>query len=215
MIALEIDNLTFRYKSTDKTIFKDLDFDVEEGTITAILGKSGSGKSTLLRCIAGLIPRVYQGELNGRIFVYGEDISGIPHARLSTMIGIVFQNPATQLFSPTVEDELAFGPENLCISRDEIGSRIEEVLRIIGLDRFRHQNPAKLSGGQQQLIAIGSVLTMKPKILLCDEIMSWLDIEGRTAVKNVLKELRSKGTTIVMSDHRDDNLDIADKIIRL
>lgn len=215
MKAIEISKLSFRYKGSEKPVFKDIDLDVEEGIITAVVGKSGCGKSTLLRCIAGLCPRVYQGELEGTISIFGESIAGISHVSLSTIVGIVFQNPATQLFSPTIEDELAFGPENLCIPREEIGNRMNDVLRIIGLEKNRNLNPANLSGGQQQLVAIGSVLTMKPRILLCDEILSWLDNEGRKAVKDLLIELRNQGTTILLADHRDERADIADKIVRL
>jgi len=215
MKAIEISKLSFRYKGSEKPVFKDIGLEVEEGSITAIVGKSGRGKSTLLRCIAGLCPRVYQGELEGTISIFGESIAGISHVSLSTIVGIVFQNPATQLFSPTIEDELAFGPENLCIPREEIGNRMKDVLRITGLEEYRLLNPANLSGGQQQLVAIGSVLTMKPRILLCDEILSWLDNEGKKAVKDLLIELKNQGTTILLADHRDEKADIADKIVRL
>lgn len=212
MTAIEITNLSFRYKASEEPVFDNLDLLVEEGSITAVLGKSGSGKSTLLRCIAGLSPRVYQGEMRGSISIFGEDISIMPLVKLSTIVGIVFQNPATQIFSSTVEDELAFGPENLCIPREEIGRRIDETLSIIGLEEYRYHNPAKLSGGQQQLVAIGSLLTMKPRVLLCDEIFSWLDMEGRVSVKTLLLQLRNQGTTILLADHRAENIDIADKI---
>ena len=215
MKAIEISKLSFRYKGSEKPVFKDIDLDVEEGSITAVVGKSGCGKSTLLRCIAGLCPRVYQGEMDGTISIFGEKISSISHVNLSTIVGIVFQNPASQLFSLTIEDELAFGPENLCIPREEISYRMNDVLRITGLEEYRHLNPANLSGGQQQLVAIGSVLTMKPRILLCDEILSWLDIEGRKAVKDLLIELKNQGTTILLADHRDERTDIVDKIVRL
>lgn len=215
MKAIEITGLSFTYKGSEKKAFTGIDLDVEEGSITAVVGKSGCGKSTLLRCIAGLCPRVYQGEMVGTISIFGEKISSISHVSLSTIVGIVFQNPATQLFSPTIEDELAFGPENLCIPREEIGNRMNDVLRIIGLEKHRNLNPANLSGGQQQLVAIGSVLTMKPRILLCDEILSWLDLEGRKAVRDLLIELKKHGTTILLADHRDEKIDIADKIVRL
>jgi energy-coupling factor transport system ATP-binding protein len=161
------------------------------------------------------VPRLYKGELTGEVLIFGENIKNLSIAEVVTKIGIIFQNPSTQLFSPTIEDELAFGPENLCVEREKISSRIDEILRIIKMEKYRYDNPNNLSGGQQQLIAIASVLMLKPSILICDEIMSWIDDEGRKIIKDLLLKLKKEGKTIILVDHDNDNLNIADRIIHI
>jgi len=215
MIAIKVQDLTFRYAQSNQAILNHLDFEVEAGKITAILGASGSGKSTLSRCLCGLIPRAYSGDYSGDVFLYGEKLQTIPMDQLVSQIGIVFQNPATQLFSPTIEDELAFGPENLCIPRDIIEQRMGHLLKIIGMESYRHCSPLHLSGGQQQLIALAAVLMMEPKVLICDEIMSWVDAAGKAIIRDLLKNLRDQGTTVILVDHDIDNTEIADHWIRL
>lgn len=215
MNAVEVKNLSFKYKNSEEYILKEVNFCVKPGQTVAITGPSGSGKSTLCSCISGLIPRLYQGYLKGQVLIYGEDINNLTLAQMVTKIGIIFQNPATQLFSPTIEDELAFGPENLCIDRNEIGRRMDKILKTIRMEEYRLDNPNNLSGGQQQLIAIASVLMLDPSILICDEIMSWIDDEGKEIIKNLLLQLKKEGKTIIMVDHEPDNIKIADRVINL
>ncbi|HOT21924.1 MAG TPA: ABC transporter ATP-binding protein [Sedimentibacter sp.] len=215
MNAVEVKNLCFKYDNRKEYIFKDVNFNVRTGETIAITGRSGSGKTTLCHCICGLVPRLYKGELTGEVLIFGENIKNLSIAEVVTKIGIIFQNPSTQLFSPTIEDELAFGPENLCVEREEINSRIDEILRIIKMEKYRYDNPNNLSGGQQQLIAIASVLMLKPSILICDEIMSWIDDEGRKIIKDLLLKLKKEGKTIILVDHDNDNLNIADRIIHI
>ena len=215
MNSLEIRNLNFKYKDSKENILSNINLDIKDGEITAILGESGCGKSTLCRCICGLIPKVYQGEFSGDVLLYGENIKTMTLAQVVTKLGIIFQNPSTQLFSPTIEDELAFGPENLCVDRVEIGRRIDDILKIINMEDYRYENPNNLSGGQQQLIAIASVLMLNPKILICDEIMSWIDEDGRKVIKEVLLTLKEEGRTIIMVDHKMENIEIADIIISI
>ena len=130
-------------------------------------------------------------------------------------VGIVFQNPDAQLFSPTVEDEIAFGPENLCLPRKEIENRIEKALGIVGMLEYRHFNPVHLSGGQKQLIAIAASLALEPKALIFDEALSQLDNNSTKLVKNVINKLKGRGIAILMVEHNRENLDIADRIYRL
>ncbi|SKB31188.1 energy-coupling factor transport system ATP-binding protein [Acetoanaerobium noterae] len=213
MMAIKILNLSFKYKDSKEYILSNLSINIKEGEITAILGESGSGKSTLCKCICGLIPKLYQGDISGEVLLFGENINNIALAEVASRVGIIFQNPSTQLFSPTIEDELAFGPENLCVDRNEIGKRIDEILKLIDMQAYRYDNPNNLSGGQQQLIAMASVLMMKPKILICDEIMSWIDEEKKEVIKDILVKLKGEGTTIIMVDHDMENIKIADNII--
>lgn len=213
MKAVEIINLKFKYKNSSNLILNNINLEIESGEITAIVGKSGSGKTTLCKCICGLISKDKYSDFNGKVIIFNNNISHMDLGHLVTTVGIIFQNPSTQLFSPTIEDELAFGPENLCIHREEIGRRMDRILRIIGMEDHRYDNPNNLSGGQQQLIALGSVLMMEPKILVCDEIMSWVDDNGRKAIRRILLDLKEQGKTIIMVDHKMENIKIADKII--
>ncbi|WP_326906677.1 ABC transporter ATP-binding protein [Sedimentibacter sp. MB31-C6] len=215
MNAVEVKNLSFKYNNVDEYILRDVNLNIKVGETVAIIGQSGCGKSTLCNCICGLIPRVYTGELSGEVLIFGENIINFSIADTVTKIGIIFQNPSTQLFSPTIEDELAFGPENLCVDREEIGKRIERILKIMNMEQYRYDNPNNLSGGQQQLIAIASVLMLNPSILICDEIMSWIDDEGKQIIKNLLLKLKEEGKTIIMVDHELENIQIADRIIYL
>lgn len=215
MYSIEVKNLSFKYKNMKENILNHVNFQVKAGETVAIIGQSGCGKSTLCNCLCGLIPKVYAGELSGDVFIYGENIKNLSHAEIVRRIGIIFQNPATQLFSPTIEDELAFGPENLCIDREEIDFRMKKILKAINMEEYRYDNPNNLSGGQQQLIAIASVLMLKPSILICDEIMSWIDKEGKEIIKNLLLKLKDEGKTIILVDHGVENIQLADRIIHL
>ncbi|MCG8481940.1 MAG: energy-coupling factor ABC transporter ATP-binding protein [Clostridia bacterium] len=212
MKAVEIAGLSFKYKEQPEYILDDISLSLNTGEIIALVGMSGSGKSTLCRCICGIIPHVQNGHLKGNIKAFGMDIFNAAMPEIASNVGIVFQNPDTQLFSPTVEDELAFGPENLCVDREEIGRRIDSTLELVGMRKYRYANPNQLSGGQKQLIAIASVLTMNPKLLICDEVMSQIDKEGKTMIKGVLMSLKDQGKTVLMIDHDFNNLDIADEI---
>lgn len=215
MNALEVKNLSFKYNKSEEYVLKDVNFRVKSGETLAIIGQSGCGKSTLCNLICGLIPKLYKGQLSGEVLVFGENIKSLSIADTVTKIGVIFQNPSTQLFSPTIEDELAFGPENLCVDREEIGNRIDKILKTMNMEKYRYDNPNNLSGGQQQLIAIASVLMLAPSILICDEIMSWIDDEGKEIIKDVLLGLKKEGKTIIMVDHDYDNIKIADRIINL
>lgn len=215
MNAVEVKNLSFKYKNSEESILKDVNFSVRTGETIAIAGQSGCGKTTLCNCICGLVPRLYQGELTGEVLIFGKNIKKFSIADTVSKIGIIFQNPSTQLFSPTIEDELAFGPENLCVDREEISNRIEEILKTINMEKYRFDNPNNLSGGQQQLIAIASVLMLNPSILICDEIMSWIDDEGKEIIIDTLLRLKEEGKTIILVDHDNDNIKIADRILHI
>lgn len=213
MDAVQIQDLNFKYKNRDKKILENINLNFKKGEITAIVGKSGCGKSTLCRCICGLIPNTYKGEFSGRVLLFGEDIGDMSLEGIVKRVGIIFQNPSTQLFSPTIEDELAFGPENMCVGREEIGRRIDKILKAIDMEEYRYENPNNLSGGQQQLVAMAAVLVMDPDILVCDEIMSWVDVEGKAIIKDLLLSLKEEGRTVIMVEHDRENIEIADKII--
>ncbi len=215
MKAIEIINLNFKYKKDEQFLLKDINLSMREGEVLGIVGLSGNGKSTLCYTMCGIIPHIYKGELTGDVRIYGKSISQMKIPEISTKVGIVFQDPDTQLFSPTVEDEIAFGPENLCVLRNEIGERIETVLKQIGMEKYRYENPNNLSGGQKQLIALGAILSFDPQILIFDEGMTQVDLKGKEQIKKVIKDLKDKGKTIIMVEHDFKNLHIADRVLVL
>ena len=207
---IEVNNLTFSYKDNNK-IIENINLKVEKGEIIAVVGLSGSGKTTLCYCLSGIIPHIYSGNLSGEVFIKGNSICDIEMPQIATKIGIVFQNPETQIFFPVVENELAFGPENLCIKRDAIGKRIEEALSLLNIEDKRYAKTEHLSGGQKQLIALASVLTLKPDILIFDEVMAQIDSKGKKAIKDIILQLKKEGKTVIMVEHNLDNIEIADR----
>jgi len=212
---IKAEGLSFSYSEQNHNILDNLNLEVNEGEILAILGLSGSGKSTLCYCLSGIIPHVYSGELSGEVKINGRLVKEMDMPLIATKLGIVFQNPETQLFFPMVESELAFGPENLCINRDEIKRRIDLTLDLLNLEDKRNENTGHLSGGQKQLIALASVLTLRPNILIFDEVMAQIDKKGKNAIKDIILELKKEGKTVIMVSHNLDNIDVADRIMAL
>ncbi|MCL2695950.1 MAG: energy-coupling factor ABC transporter ATP-binding protein [Clostridiales bacterium] len=199
MSVIQVNNLSVAYG--DKPVLRGLSFAVESGEAVLIQGPSGCGKSTLLHAVCGLIPGSIPAEISGRVLLSGRDVRDLTVAERACEIGIVFQNPDTQLFCDTVEDEIAFGLENLCLPREVIGERIGEVLALTRLERLRFASPKELSGGQKQLVVLAAVLALDPKILLLDEALSQLDETGKAALTERLHDLRRKGRTLLMVDH--------------
>jgi energy-coupling factor transport system ATP-binding protein len=212
MYPLEIKNLSFRYDQDGRNILNGINLEIRSSEITAITGLSGSGKSTLCYCIMGIIPHVYQGVLRGDVLIYGRPVSLMKIPGIAVNAGIIFQDPDTQLFSPTVEDDIAFGPENLCMNRREIAARIDGSLEVAGMKEYRFSDSDGLSGGEKQLIAIASVLSLNPRIIIFDEAMSQLDEKSRERVKSIMKELRKKGRAVVVVENEARNLDMADRL---
>lgn len=207
---IKVNNLSFSYSDNNK-IIDNINLKVNKGEILAVVGLSGSGKTTLCYCLSGIIPHIYSGNLSGEVFIKGNSILDMEMPQIATNIGIVFQNPETQIFFPVVENELAFGPENLCIKRDEIGKRIEEVLSLLNIEDKRYAKTEHLSGGQKQLIALASVLTLKPDILIFDEVMAQIDSKGKKAIKDIILQLKQEGKSVIMVEHNLDNIEIADR----
>lgn len=212
---LTAEDISFRYSSEKEFIFQNIDLKINKGSVVAITGKSGQGKTTLCHLLSGIIPRTYKGELTGNIFLFGENVSKMSAESISSKLGIVFQDPETQLFMPVVEDELAFAPENFCLNRENIGKRIDDSVKIVGIDNFRHHGTSTLSGGQKQLTAIASVLTMNPQILIFDEITAQLDRNAKQLIRNVISALKQENKTIIMVEHDLSNLDLANEVYHI
>jgi energy-coupling factor transport system ATP-binding protein len=169
-----------------------------------ITGPSGCGKSTLSRCLTGLIPHLYRGNLEGQVWVEGQRTVDLSLWQLAERVGTVFQNPAGQMLAESVEEEIVFGLENLGLARDEIGTRLEETLTRFGLQEMRWRSPQTLSGGEQQKLALASIISRRPRILVLDEPLSMLDSTAAIELVVYLNELVRSGTSVVVCEHREE-----------
>lgn len=197
MALLQVENARFSYdKKTE--VLKGVSFSAEKGDYLAIIGHNGSGKSTLARLINGLLT-----PSGGTVTVDG--ISSVDKEKcfeLRKRVGVVFQNPDNGIIASIVEDDVAFGPENLGVPREEIKERIDFALKAVGMEEYRKSSPARLSGGQKQRVAIAGVLALKPEILVLDESTAMLDPKGRKEILSVVKKLNEEqGVTVIAITH--------------
>ena len=213
MTAIELNNLSVSYD--DYSVLQDFSLSVEAGEAVLIQGPSGCGKSTLLHAICGLIPDIIEAECTGEVLVFGDPIDGLETRERAKRLGIVFQNPETQLFCDTIEDEIAFGLENILTPRDDMDRIIGEMLTLVGMEDYRHASPKELSGGQKQRVVLAAVMALDPKVLLLDEAMSQLDERGKESLCEQLVKLRTAGRSMLMVDHSDELTEIASRIITL
>ncbi|WP_031517332.1 energy-coupling factor ABC transporter ATP-binding protein [Desulfofalx alkaliphila] len=197
MGAVVVNRLSYCYPD-GKQVLKNISFSVGRGSMVAVLGLSGCGKSTLCLCLAGIIPHYMGGKMTGRVLINGLDTSQYKIARLAREVGVVFQDPDTQLFSPTVEDEVAFAPENLCLPPLQIRQRVDSVLDMVGINDLRYENQNTLSGGQKHLVALASVLALDPSVLVLDEVLAQLDTAAKRKVTDLLIYLRQQGKTVII-----------------
>ena len=206
---IEAKGLTYTYPGASKPSIEGLSMTIERGEFVVLTGPSGCGKTTICRCFNGLIPHFYNGKLEGDLVVAGLRIADHPSHELAKHIGLVFQNPENQLFALSVEKDVAFGPENLGLPREEIKRRVDWALKITGTEELRERVPHELSGGQQQRVAIAGVLAMQPEVMVFDEPTSFLDPLGAQNIFEVINDLNEKlGITVILVEHR---LDLASK----
>ncbi len=203
MAAIETSNLTYTYPGGTKPSLENVSMKVQKGDFVLITGPSGCGKTTLCRCFNGLIPHFYQGELNGGIIVSGKDVTKTQTHELAKYVGLVFQNPENQLFALSIEKDVAFGLENLGFTREEMRKRVDWALNLTGIYDLRERSPHEVSGGEQQRVAIATVLAMQPDIIVLDEPTSFLDPLSAQKIFEVIYELNRKlGITVVLVEHR-------------
>ena len=197
---LEVKNIKYSYNS-DYQALRGVSLKVERGEMVALLGKNGAGKSTLFLHLNG----IYQPD-EGQVFIDGEELKYDKKSLLKfrQKVGIVFQNPDDQIFAPTVEEDVAFGPLNLGLSMEEVQDRVEEALARVGMSGFEKTAPHHLSGGQKKRVAIAGILAMKPEIMVLDEPTAGLDPQGVVNLQKLLRQLNDEGITIVISTHEVD-----------
>ncbi|MBE0410875.1 MAG: ABC transporter ATP-binding protein [Anaerolineales bacterium] len=198
---IHIENLSVHYGSIPA--IENLSLSVAKGECLLVTGPSGCGKSTLGRVLAGLIPHAIQARITGMVQVAGLDILTHPIPTISQRVGMVFQRPASQLFHLRVEDEVAFGPRNLGLDKNEVQQRTEWALHATNLDNLRDEKPSELSGGQKQCLAIAAALAMRTQVLVLDEPTASLDVPNTHRVMQTLASLKAEyGITIVLIEHR-------------
>jgi energy-coupling factor transporter ATPase len=206
-VVIEAEGLTYTYPNATKPAIQNVSLKIEKGEFVILTGPSGCGKTTLCRCFNGLVPHFYQGEVKGEIKVVGLNVSEHPIHKLALHVGLVFQNPENQLFALSVEKDVAFGLENLGVSREEMQKKVNWALETAGIYDLRERAPHELSGGQQQRVAIASVIAMHPEIMVLDEPTSFLDPLGAQKIFEVINELnKTLGITVILVEHR---LDLA------
>jgi energy-coupling factor transport system ATP-binding protein len=209
-----IEDLSFRYSQALPAALRGIRISFEKGSIVGITGPAGAGKSTLLSCINGVIPHYIRGDLKGRVLLKGQEVSRLPFGNLAPIVGTVFQDADFQTVSIAVEEELAFGPENLCVEPREIESRITRSLESTRIIHLRNRAISTLSGGQKQRVAIAAVLSMLPEILLLDEPTSELDPIGTREVFDAVFRLnRQHGMTILVVSQKVEHLVSCDRLI--
>ena len=200
--SLVIENLSFQYRTRSELAIKGISFELQPGEMILIAGSSGCGKTTLARCINGLIPRSYRGERTGKVLLHGTDVSEMQIADVAQVVGTLLQDPERQIVASNVYNEIAFGPENLGLPRDEIGRRVENALKRLNMEYLRDRQTFNLSGGEKQKVALAGLLAMNPSILLLDEPLASLDPASAHEALELFRSLADEGKTIVLIEHR-------------
>jgi energy-coupling factor transporter ATP-binding protein EcfA2 len=200
--ALEIKDLTFRYHSREEAAIRNINIAVMPGQVVLIAGASGCGKTTLARCINGLIPRSYKGDLQGSIKIHGKDTRSLSLARISQMVGTVLQDPERQILGTKVINEVSFGLENLGWPREKIMQTAADTLIRLKIPQLRMRETFHLSGGEKQKVALAGVLAMKPSLLLLDEPLASLDPASAQEALQMIRILADEGMTVLMVEHR-------------
>lgn len=209
---ISVKNIQFEYINDDNTltVLKDFSVDFQKGSFTAVLGHNGSGKSTLAKLLNGLLKPT-----KGTVNVLGmETTDETFETEIKRMVGMVFQNPDNQLVATVVDEDVAFGLENIGIPHDEMVQRVDDALLAVGMSEFKKSTPHNLSGGQKQRVAIAGVIAMQPKCIVFDEPTAMLDPKGRKEVMNVIEHLcRDKGISVILITHYMNEAALADRVI--
>ena len=219
MKFIEVNNLTIEFTKIDesgmevpgKLALDGISLDIDKGSFVAVLGMNGSGKSTLAKCFNGLLVPT-----SGRVVVDGFDTAEEEHIwDVRSKVGMVFQNPDNQIVSSIVEDDVAFGPENLGVEPKEIRRRVDDALKRVGMYELKDKGAHMLSGGQKQRIAIAGAIAMRPECIVFDEPTAMLDPKGRASVMNIIRDLNAEGITCILITHFMGEAVEADRVIVL
>jgi energy-coupling factor transport system ATP-binding protein len=217
-VTLALRGIGYRYAGADRPSLLDVDLDLPDGTVVGLAGASEAGKTTLCLVASGLAPRAIGGRIRGSVQLDGEDVDAWPMHRLVQRVAIGFQNPATQMsqVTATVFEEVAFGPMNLGLERDEVVTRTWTALATLRIDALADRDPLRLSGGQQQLVAIAGLLAMRPAHFVLDEPTGQLDPAGTSLVRDALERLTADGASVLIAEQKTDLLaELASEVVVL
>lgn len=203
MAMIDFQNVYFSYKDGELTT-KDISFSINSGECVILCGRSGSGKSTILRTVSGLAPVFYEGFLQGKIEVDRQIPAELESENRAKLFGVVFQDPRSQFFMNTVQDEICFAAENIGVPSKKIREMLHEVSNFVGIEGLLSRNIDELSSGQKQKVAIASSLILQPKVLILDEPTSNLDAQGAKTLVEIIKKIKGRGIAIIISEHRFD-----------
>ena len=214
---IKVEDVSWRYTGTEEQVLKDIDVKVDKGEIVLLTGRNGAGKTTFCNLLNGLIPHFYVGDLKGKVTVAGIDTQKSFVGYLATRVGLLFQDPASQLISGSVEDEVAFALENIALPLDEIEERTDSSLDYVGLLEYKDRPPFALSGGQQQAVALACIIALNPEIYVLDEPTSNLDPYGTLQIFDLLDKIAAeqKRTFVVVEHKLEELIDTADRVIVL
>lgn len=206
MSVISLKNVSYRYPLEERLVIQNITCDFEQGKVYGLIGENESGKTTLCNIIRGFIPEIYRGELSGEIFLKKKPVSGYHSGELAKIIGYSFQNPFVQIsgVKDTVFEEIAYGMENIGISREKMLQRVEELVKLFHLEKLVDKNPYELSGGQKQRVALASVIALNPEIIILDEPTSQLDPKSTEEVFEIISYLKNQGKTIILIEHKID-----------
>ena len=211
---IRIEDVSFRYSNSKDDALEHITLHIHKGEFVVLLGSSGCGKTTITRLINRLVPEFFEGELEGKIYIDGQDTSDMDIQDLAGIVGSVFQDPRSQFFATDTTAEIAFSCENVGLPREELCCRIERAANDLQITRLLERSIFELSSGEKQSIAIASVYALSPKILVLDEPSANLDSATTQHLMKILDSLKKQGYTIVISEHRVHYLkDIADRAI--
>ncbi|MDD3051518.1 MAG: ABC transporter ATP-binding protein [Candidatus Cloacimonetes bacterium] len=213
--SLQLDIKSFSFEENSKSLLHNIKFSLHSGKILLIKGKSGCGKTTLLNVICTIIPKVIEGILNASVKIDNEEIADLPLNRIAQKISLMMQEPDRQLLLPNVEMELAFAPENLCLTQSEISSRISEVVELLNLQNILKLETHKLSYGQKKLTTFASLITLSPIFFLLDEPAAGLASQSIDLLRSAIKHLKTQAKGLIITDHTDTLFDLADSTIDL
>ena len=200
----KIENVNYKYPLEEKQALKNTNIEIKKGEFWAVIGKNGSGKTTFCNMLRRFVPDFYKGELTGKITLEDKELKDYSQKELVQKIGFVFQNPFTQIsgVKDTVFEEIAYGLENLGLEKEKIISRVEEILKLLEIEKLRDRNPYDLSGGQKQRVALASIIAMNPDILVIDEPTSQLDPKGTEDIFKIINLMANEGKTIILVEHK-------------
>ena len=199
---IKYENVNFKYANSNRRVLKNINLDIKEGDFVVITGPTGAGKTTLCEMMNGIIPNFVKGDLTGQVTVDGMDPTKTTVAKMAQTVGLVFQDPNTQLFGMTVEEDIAFGATNLGYNYEECMKRVNRSVQELNLEHLLNRKPMELSGGQKQSVAISGIYAMLPKIIVCDEPTSMLDPIGKKNIFSLVKEInKTYGITVILVEH--------------